>query len=405
MALATAAAAVAAARRSRRRDLIALALLRQAAASFARKPADAAAPADEAARLFAALGQTALQGQATRVLAAARMSLDDSPEHRALMQQAIALARASGDRGGESRALNSLYSSDPDLAQRVRGLHQALRVAQDAGDLQQQMSALHNLALTYNQLGLLRRALRLMQQSIALREAQSRPVALLNPYSIVATLHANLGQREAFDQVVARAEVALAAAREQDPSPTIGGAGIVWRARGTRWLSPAQGAAAWRHAWRVWQEIPGPPWSRPLMLAMLTQAELRAGQPRAALRASAQAVREQQALHGRSGGGAESPAHVWWQHACALQANGRAAQAAEAMESAYTLLVQATAALGDEGLRRSALHAPTSHAELVQGWVRTRAPPACPPRATPRTCKARPTCGRASSAWWTPACA
>ena len=60
---------------------------------------------------------------------------------------------------------------------------------------------------------------------------------------------------------------------------------------------------------------------------------------------------------------------MWWQHACALQANGRAAQAAKAMETAYTLLVQATAALGDEGLRRSALHAPTSHAELVQGWV------------------------------------
>ena len=113
VALATASAAVAAARRSHRRELIALALLRHAAASFARKPADAAAPAEEAARLFAALGQTALQGQATRVLAAARMSLDDAPEHRALMQQAVALARASGDRGGEGRAINSLFSERP----------------------------------------------------------------------------------------------------------------------------------------------------------------------------------------------------------------------------------------------------------------------------------------------------
>jgi len=368
VALVTAAAAVAAARRSRRRDLIALALLRQAAASLARKPADAAAAAEESARLFAALGQTALQGQATRVLAAARMSLDDAAEHRALMQQAIALARASGDRGGESRAINSLYASDPDLAQRVRGLHQALRVAQDAGDLQQQMSALHNLALTYNQLGLHRRALRLIQRSIALREAQSRPVALLNPYDIVASLHAKLGQREAFDQVVARAEMALAAAREQDPGPSISIASLGWRARGASWLSPAQGVAAWRHGWSAWREI-GAPWGRPLVLAMLTQAELRAGQRRAALRASTQAVNELQALHGRSGGGGESHAHVWWQHACALRTNGRAAQAAKAMETAYTRLVQATAALGDEGLRRSALHAPTSHAELVQGWV------------------------------------
>ena len=60
------AAAVAAARRSRRRELIA----RQAAAVFANKPADAVAPADEAARL----------------------SMGDAPEHRGLMQQVIALA-------------------------------------------------------------------------------------------------------------------------------------------------------------------------------------------------------------------------------------------------------------------------------------------------------------------------
>ena len=125
IAQATAAAAVATARRSRRPELIALALLRQAAATFGSKPAEAIAPAEEAARHFAALGPAALQGQALRVLAAARLSLDDAPEHSVVMQQAIALARASGDGGGEARALNSLYSSDPDLAQRgevARGL-------------------------------------------------------------------------------------------------------------------------------------------------------------------------------------------------------------------------------------------------------------------------------------------
>jgi GAF domain-containing protein/DNA-binding response OmpR family regulator len=368
LAIATAAAAVDAARRSRRRSLIALALLSQATATFVRAPADATAAAEEAARLFADLGQVALQGQALRVLAAARMSLDDKPEHRALMQQAIALARAGGDRSGEACAFNSLYTSDPDLAQRVRGLRQALRLAEEAGDLHEQMSALHNLALTYNQIGLYRRALRLMNQSVALREAQARPVSLLNPYSILVTLHAKLGEREAFDEAVARAEAARALAERQDPGPRVAQAATAWQMRSARWLSPAQGAAVWRNGWRVWQ-AGGPPWSRPLVLAMLTQAELRAGDARAALRHGTQAVKELQALHGRSDGGAESHAHVWWQQACALRANGRVAQAAAAMESAYALLVQAIAALGDEGLRRSALHAPTSHAELVQGWV------------------------------------
>ena len=373
VAVATAAAAVAAARRSRQRALIALALLRQATATFVRQPAAGAALALEAARHFEALGHAklqnqALQGQALRVLAQSRMSLSDAPEHRALMQQAITLARASGDGGGEARAINSLYSGDPDLARQVRGLHQALRVAHEAGDAQQQSSALHNLAMTYNLLGLRRRALRLMQQSLALREAQARPVSLLNVYDIIATLHAMLDQREAFEQVVVRAEAALAVAQQQDPSPQSCLIAMFWRTRASRWLVMAQGAALLRRGWRdVAQDAP--PWLRPLVLARLTQAQLRAGQARAALRHSTQAVRELQALQGRSGGGAESHAHVWWQHACALQVNARAAPAADAMHRAYTLLVQSTATLGDEGLRRSALHAPTSHAELVQGWV------------------------------------
>ncbi len=381
LAQATAATAVAAARRSRRRELIALALLRQAAATFASKPADSVAPAEEAARHFAALGQTALQGQALRVLAAARLSLDDAPEHRTLMQQAITLARASGDGGGEARAINSLYSSDPDLAHRVRGLHQALRVAQAAGDLQQQMSALHNLSLSYNQLGLRRRALRMIEQSIALRVPQARPVSLLTPYEILALLHVSMDQRDAFEQVVARAEKALEAAQKEDIRPAAALTLGVLRARGARWLSAPQAAAVWKASWRQWRG-PGPAWARPLVLALLAQAELRSGQARAALRHSTQAVQELNALHGRSGGGAESHAHVWWQHACALQANARAAPAAEAMHRAYTLLVQATAALGDEGLRRSALHAPMSHAELLQGWVAHARAAGLPPERT-----------------------
>ncbi len=368
VAQATAAAAVAAARRSRRHELIALALLRQATAAFSSKPADVLAPAEEAARHFAALGQDALQGQALRVLAAARLSLDDAPEYRALMQQAIALARTSGDGGGEAHALNRLYVSDPDLAERVRGLHQALRVAQAAGDLHQQMGALHNLSLTYNQLGLRRRALRMIEQSIALRVPQARPASLLNPYDILGILHVSMDQRDAFEQVVARAETAFAAVQKEDFGPTAAWSVGGLRARGARWYSAAQAAALWKAHWRQWDGV-APAWVRPLLLALLAQAELRAGQARAALRHSTQAVQELDALHGRSGGGAESHSYVWWQHACALRANGRSAPAADAMHRAYTLLVQATAALSDEGLRRSALHAPTSHADLLQGWV------------------------------------
>jgi signal transduction histidine kinase/ActR/RegA family two-component response regulator/tetratricopeptide (TPR) repeat protein len=362
---------VAAARRSRRRELIALALLRLASATLARKPADAVAPADEAVRHFEALGQTALQGQALRLAAVARMSMDDSPAHRALMHEAIALARASGDRGGESRAVASLYGSDPDLAQRVRGLQQALRLAEEAGDLHQQSSALHRLAQTYHRLGLHRRALRLHRQAVALLEPQVPPVSLLNHHSVTAALLAQWGQREAFDQAVAHAEAALAKVRQQQRiGPEEQQWPALWHARGADWRSPEQGVALWRSLWSVTRQLgPAWAWARPWDLATLVRAELRAGQHRAALRHSTQAVRELQALHGRVGGAMESPAHIWWQHARALQASGRDAEATEAMQRAYTLLVPSIATLGDEGLRRSALHAPPSHAELLQGYV------------------------------------
>jgi len=75
-------AAVAAARRSRRRELIALALLRQATAGFLTQPQAAAEQTTEAMRHFAALGDLAQQGHATRVLAAVRMAEADTPEHR-----------------------------------------------------------------------------------------------------------------------------------------------------------------------------------------------------------------------------------------------------------------------------------------------------------------------------------
>ena len=366
LAMATAEAALAAAQRSRRRELIALALLRQATAGLLTQPQTAAEQAERAMRHFAALGDPAHQGQATRVLAAVRMAQADTPEHRALAQQAIALARASGDRGGEGRALNSLFSSDPDLARRVRGLQLALRVAVEGGDRAQQMGCLHNLSLTYNQLGLRRRALRLIQQSIALREAQSLPAALLNPYNIQGRLLAALDQREAFDQLAQRAEAALARCEPGDRLAAL--TVMLLRCRASRWQSPVQAAKLWREFWRHY-ETEGPRWAQPLVLALLAHEELRAGQRAAALRHSTQAVQILQAQQGRPGGGGETPAHVWWQHTRALLANGRAGAAAEASERAYTLLVQAIAALGDEGLRRSALHAPMSHAELLQAWV------------------------------------
>ena len=125
-ALESATAAEAAAKRIRsaaeREPLLALALLRRATASLTSDPAQAATHAEQAAQRFAALGDDAHQGQALRVLAAVRLEEADTPEHRALAAQAVALARQAGDASGLSRALSSQCQGDDDLAQRVRGV-------------------------------------------------------------------------------------------------------------------------------------------------------------------------------------------------------------------------------------------------------------------------------------------
>ena len=355
---------------AQRPALVAVALLRQATAGFLRQPDAAAAQAEEAIGLFEAVGDLAQQGQALRVLGSIRMAQRDVPEHRALVEHAIELARRAGDRGGESRAVNTLFSSDPDLARRVHGLQQALRLAREGGDRYHERAALHNLALTYNQLGLMRRALRHIGEAVAIAEGRVAPSALLNPLGIVCILQLKLGLREAFMQTLGRVRElsATALAAGEDPQ-RVTELTAAAEARAVAWMAPGAAAQHWRSSTAVYLTSARNAWVAPLVLAIQAQLQLAAGQARAALRSSSDAVARLDALQGRPGGGSESHAHVRWQHARALGVNGRAAEAAAAAEAAYLTLVHAAAELGDEGLRRSYLHAPTSHAELVAGWV------------------------------------
>ena len=184
---------------------MALALLRQATAALSTDPALAAQSATDAVQRFETLGDAAHQGQALRVLAAVKLDEADTPEHRALAEQAVALAQQAGDGGGLARALSTRDQSDEDLAVRVRGLHEAHRVAREAGDLSQQAMAEHNLCLTYARLGLNHRSWRLMRHSIALREPGLVDSARVNIWGI-----ASIAARECGDFEAARQATELA---------------------------------------------------------------------------------------------------------------------------------------------------------------------------------------------------
>ena len=364
-ALEAAVAAEAAAGRCRgaaeRGPLVALALLRQASAALNLDPARAAACAEQAAQRFAALGEIAHQGQALRVLAVIRLEEADTPEHRALAVQAVALARQAGDASGLSRALSSQCQGDDDLAHRVRGVQEAHRVALEAGDLSHQATAEHNLCLTYSRLGLNHRAWRVMRHSIALREPGLIDSARVNIWGI-----ASIAARECGDLEAARHATALAL-----------------RAHATERLPKNQNIAFWfesldlhrdnpRRALELARLIAGRErgWGLANYLWTLAQQELATSHLAAALRASTRSTRLQQARRGQLGGGATSDAALWWTHHRALLANGKTAAAHDAIATAYALLVQGVSPLSDEGLRRSYLQqAFGEHAKLLRAWL------------------------------------
>jgi len=357
-----------AARRSRRKPLIALALLRRAQAGASRFDPESQAPATAAAELFARLGDARLEGQAWRVIAtvqrARATTAAEAEQAQASARKALALARASGDRAGEGSALNALHSADPDVAVRLRGLKAALQAFVDAGDQVGQANIQNNLSLAYARLGLYRRARRAILRCDEIRRRAQRPAERINGLNILQAVEAFMGHEAAAAQALDE-EVALQAQMPDGPL-----AGMVRWAEAIRTARNGRPAEALADLDAVIAALPAAfDWARPTSWAQIADLRLMVGDHAAALAASSEAVRLQPLHAGGSGGGFMSDAVIWWHHHRALAANHRGAEAAQALEQAYRLLVAGIATLTDEGLRRCYLHAPEQHAPLLRAWV------------------------------------
>ncbi len=353
------------ARRARDRQWLGTALLNEATARWQREPAAGERLAQQAATLFGETGDARGLSLALRLLGALRLQQADTAEHAAILHQAIELARAVGDKAAESRAVNSLYSAAPDFARRLRGLRAALALAEQGGDRVIEAAAHHNLCLIHLQLGLARQARRHLERSLALRQASLSPVLAVDPWQLMATLSLRLGDRPGFEAAAAQMDAAMARAGDRLP-PDLGSYADLNIARAATYEGNMEVAAqAWRRALPHWKAG----WARILLNSYLADALRRSGLHEEALAPAKAAFDLLQTRVGRPTGGIDSDAYVVWQYACALRANGRRRAAERATELAYRTLVDSIAALSDEGLRRSVLHAPTSHAELVAGWV------------------------------------
>ena len=166
-ALTSATAALKAARQSKRKALEAMSLFRLAEAQFRNRTDFEAAVryAQRASELFHALRRPADEGRALWAIATARSSQGRAAEADRAASAALALCRQAGDPYGSGNARNMLVFNEPDIATQLRLLHQALIDFETAGYLERQGIITHNLGVAYNNLGLYRRARRLMLKS------------------------------------------------------------------------------------------------------------------------------------------------------------------------------------------------------------------------------------------------
>ena len=143
-----------------------------------------------------------------------------------------------------------------------------------------------------------------------------------------------------------------------------------------------------------------------VLLAYLADVELAAGNPRGALTATRRATRLHRAMGFATQTGLSSPANVWWAHSKALAANGDAAGAREALETAYRLMIKGIA---QRERRGAAPQLPRTSRRRIARSSRhgsaTRAGAGWPRRGAPRISTARPVCASRSSGWSTPGCA
>ena len=343
-----------------------LALLTAADADLrAERNATALRRSQRAVALYERVNDAVGLGRAWWMAANASASLGRRQASAEAAARAAGLARESGDELGLGNALNVLSFSHSDIAERLLLLQQADDAFERAGYHDRRAIVRFNLAAAFEELGLYRRSRR---EREALRDAALRVGATSGAaYASLALvkLDTRLGDAAAarraladyrallteyadplakFNQALAETELALLG---KEGSRAVRQAGVAVRFATAQLDASLQIGA----------------------LEALSRALLAHGDAKAALRASARATR----LHRMQGLGKTDLVQrqaLWWQHARALAANGRADDAWAALQQAHAFLIDAVHNVRDEGLRRSYLNKVLGNRGIVLDWLR-----------------------------------
>ncbi|MBS0325591.1 MAG: GAF domain-containing protein, partial [Proteobacteria bacterium] len=364
-----AAQALRAAQRSREPEAVARALLCLAEAqSRSGDRGDAALrTAGQARAQFDKLGNRGGEGRAMWVVAMVQSREGQPAQARAAASEALELCRGAGDRYGVGNALNLLMFDEPDVAERLRLLQPALAAFEVSGHVERRAMVTFNLAIAYDRLGLYRRARRLALSAGELYERAGARSEAAGVPPVLAGGEIELGHLDAARRHLEEHASLVAKLPEGTRELHLAwGAALRFRLAfdGGDWSRALVHArAALRHA-----EREGRPSMRMNCLAMVARAELETGKATAALATTRRATR----IHSQYGfialEGLDA-ADLWWHHSLALAANGKNAEAAEAVDRAYRFMCAEIAHMGDEGLRRNYLGKRRVNREIVAAWL------------------------------------
>ena len=345
------------------------ALLQRGTAMFRSGNGTGLSELQQAVALYEGLGHHSGQARAGAVLSWAQMLAGEPMAARASGQQALALAMACDDHVAQATAHNALAALETDLAAKLHGLRKTAQAALRGGYEASRFVTQENTALVFDSLGLYRRSQRLRMESIEALSQLGAKGMLFQQLSNGTAQACHFGDLSTARRQLAQCETLVEG--NTTPRAIAGLEGL----RGHVALAAGQPAQAVRHfqvALLYRQKEKGLFGAHIGALAVLAEAQLACGKPHLALRESRKAVTLHRA-HGLGKMDGTHPVYVWWQHYCALAANGRNEEAWEALQRAYNFLLDEVKNVRDEGLRRSYLNKTTWQRSVALAWLQEAA--------------------------------
>lgn len=318
--------------------------------------------AQQAIDLYLAHNDLVGAGRAYWTLANAYSRAGSPDKFTEAARASLNYSQQTGDNYGLGNALNTITVFETDIVHVMQMRQQAIQAFEKAGYLERLQVPKGNLSLTYQELGMYTRSLRLQLEVVSANRKMNSKVGLV--YALGNTVATQIVLGEIAAAWVVQQELERLIANLGDPSMESQSQSNLAELH----LAAGDTQAAVRHQEAALQISEHHHVAVIPSLAELSRMCLANGEVVRALALTTRATD----LH-RAEGFAQQDSYtsqlIWWRHTQALLANHKEQEAHESLERAYGYLLDSIQSIRDEGLRRNALNKVETNRDIVQHWV------------------------------------